>query len=322
MSSYKKLLGFILLTIFINAQSKGWTPELSININQISDLNFSNSNKVAMVIRHAQIEGEKSEYLNQIWLSDTNIDDIKQFTYHEKSSTHPRFSPNGEFLAFLSSRLKKQQIWVMRTSGGEAWQFTYEKQGVGSFKWSPSGDKISFLMIDAKTEQEEKNEKEKKDVILVDQNFKYSHLYLKTFSTKKDTSKASRITEGDFHITNFNWNPNNKTIVFAHTVEPTINSQFVSGDISVVNIKTKTVKDIVTWEGKDENPIFTPDGKTIVFTSDGGKIEAIGLSDTYKISSNGGKPKKLAETPNRNTSLITVSVDNNYVFVFDFNRTK
>ncbi len=322
MFNYKRLLSFTFLIIFINAQSKGWTPELSININQISDLNFSNSNKVAMVIRHAQIEGEKSEYLNQIWLSDTNIDDIKQFTYHEKSSTHPRFSPNGEFLAFLSSRPKKQQIWVMRTSGGEAWQFTYEKQGVGSFKWSPSGDKIAFLMIDPKTEQEEKNEKEKKDVILVDQNFKYSHLYLKTFSTKKDTSKASRITEGDFHITNFNWNPNNKTIVFAHTVEPTINSQFVSGDISVVNIKTKTVKDIVTWEGKDENPIFTPDGKTIVFTSDGGKIEAIGLSDTYKISSNGGKPKKLAETPNRNASLITVSVDNNYVFVFDFNRTK
>ena len=83
MFHYKKLLSFTFLIIFINAQSKGWTPELSININQISDLNFSNSNKVAMVIRHAQIEGENSEYLNHIWLSDTNIDDIKQFTYHE-----------------------------------------------------------------------------------------------------------------------------------------------------------------------------------------------------------------------------------------------
>ena len=322
MLNYKKLLIFTLLIIFINGQSKGWTPELHININQISDLNFSNNDKIALVIRGAHIEGEKSEYINQIWLSDTNIDDIKQFTYHEKSSTHPRFSPDGKFLAFLSSRPKKQQIWVMRTSGGEAWQFTYEKQGVGSFKWSPSGDKIVFLMTDAKTEQEEKNKKEKKDVILVDQNFKYSHIYLKTFTTKKDTSKASRITEGDFHITNFNWNPNNKTIVFARTVEPTINSQFVSGDISVVNIKTKTVKDIVTWEGKDENPIFTPNGKSIVFTSEGEKSEPIGLSDTYKISSNGGKPKKLAETPNRNASIISVSVDNNYVFVADANRTK
>ena len=318
----KILLQFICLIVMINAQSKGWTPELSININQISDLTFSNSDKVAMVVRHAIIEGEKSEYLNQIWLSNTKTSKIRQFTYNEKSSTHPRFSPDGNYLAFLSARTEKTQIWLMQVDGGEAWQFSHEKQGVGSFKWSPDGDKIAFLMTDPKSEQEEKDEREKRDVILVDQNFKYSHLYLKSFSTEKDTSKATRITEGDFHITDFNWNPNNKTIVFTHTIEPTINSQFVSGDISVVNLKTKTVKEIVTWEGKDENPIFTPNGKSIVFTSDGGKIEAIGLSDTYKISSNGGKPKKLAETPNRDSRIISVSTDNNYVFVADANRTK
>lgn len=318
----KILLQFICLFVIINAQPKGWTPELSININQISDLTFSNTDKVAMVVRHAIIEGEKSEYLNQIWLSNTKTSKIRQFTYNEKSSTHPRFSPDGNYLAFLSARTEKTQIWLMQVDGGEAWQFSHEKQGVGSFKWSPEGDKIAFLMTDPKSEQEEKDEREKRDVILVDQNFKYSHLYLKSFSTEKDTSKATRITEGDFHITDFNWNPNNKTIVFTHTIEPTINSQFVSGDISVVNLKSKTVKDIVTWEGKDENPIFTPNGKSIIFTSDGGKIEAIGLSDTYKISSNGGKPKKLAETPNRDTRIISVSANNNYVFVADANRTK
>ena len=322
MLKLKSLLKFTCLIVVINAQPRGWTPELSININQISDLNFSNSDKIAMVVRHAQIEGEKSEYLNQIWLSDTKINNIRQFTYHEKSSTHPRFSPDGSYLAFLSARTEKTQIWIMQVDGGEAWQFSYEKQGVGLFKWSPSGDKIAFIMTDPKTEQEEKDKKEKRDVILVDQNFKYSHIYLKSFLAKKDTSKASRITDGTYHITDFNWNPNNKTIVFSHTIEPTINSQFVSGDISVVNLKTKTVKDIVTWEGKDKNPIFTPNGKSIVFTSDGGKIEAIGLSDTYQISSNGGKPKKLAETPNRNASIISVSADNNYVFVADANRTK
>ena len=322
MLKLKSLLKFTCLIVVINAQPRGWTPELSININQISDLNFSNSDKIAMVVRHAQIEGEKSEYLNQIWLSDTKINNIRQFTYHEKSSTHPRFSPDGSYLAFLSARTEKTQIWIMQVDGGEAWQFSYEKQGVGLFKWSPSGDKIAFIMTDPKTEQEEKDKKEKRDVILVDQNFKYSHIYLKSFLAKKDTSKASRITDGTYHITDFNWNPNNKTIVFSHTIEPTINSQFVSGDISVVNIKTKTVKDIVTWEGKDENPIFTPNGKLIVFTSDGEKIKAIGLSDAYQISSNGGKPKKLAETPNRNASIISVSADNNYVFVADANRTK
>ena len=318
----KKLLSFTILIIIVNAQPKDWTPELSIKVKSISDLNFSNNNQIAMVVREALIDGKKSEYLSQIWVSHSDNSEPTQFTHYEKSSTHPRFSPDGKFLAFLSSRSEKQQIWVMKTNGGEAWQFTFEKQGAGSFKWSPDGDKIAFLMKNPKTEKEEKDEKEKRDVILVDKNFKYSHLYLKTFTTKVDTNKANRITKGEFDITSFNWNPNGRNIVFAQSLEPTFNSRFISGDISLVNIKSKTVRKLITWGGNDRNPIFTPDGKSILFTSDGEKNEPIGFSDVYKVSSNGGKPKKLAETPNRSTNIIKCSSNSNYVYVSEANRTK
>ena len=318
----KKLLSFTILIIIANAQPKDWTPELSIKVKSISDLNFSNNNQIAMVVREALIDGKKSEYLSQIWVSHSDNSEPTQFTHYEKSSTHPRFSPDGKFLAFLSSRSEKQQIWVMRTNGGEAWQFTFEKQGVGSFKWSPDGNKIAFLMKNPKTEKEEKDEKEKRDVILVDKNFKYSHLYIKTFSTKVDTNKADRITKGEFDITSFNWNPNGRNIVFAQSLEPTFNSRFISGDISLVNVKSKTVRKLITWGGNDRNPIFTPDGKSILFTSDGEKNEPIGFSDVYKVSSNGGKPKKLAETPNRSTNIIKCSSNSNFVYVSEANRTK
>ena len=318
----KKLLSFTFLIMIVNAQPKDWTPELSIKIKSISDLNFSNNNQIAMVVREALIDEKKSEYLSQIWVSHSDNSEPTQFTHYEKSSTHPRFSPDGKFLAFLSSRSEKQQIWVMRTNGGEAWQFTFEKQGAGSFKWSPDGNKIAFLMKNPKTEKEEKDEKEKRDVILVDKNFKYSHLYLKTFTTKVDTNKANRITKGEFDITSFNWNPNGRNIVFAQSLEPTFNSRFISGDISLVNVKSKTVRKLITWGGNDRNPIFTPDGKSILFTSDGEKNEPIGFSDVYKVSSNGGKPKKLAETPNRSTNIIKCSSNSNYVYVSEANRTK
>ena len=318
----KKLLSFTILILIVNAQPKDWTPELSIKVKSISDLNFSNNNQIAMVVREALIDGKKSEYLSQIWVSHSDNSEPTQFTHYEKSSTHPRFSPDGKFLAFLSSRSEKQQIWVMRTNGGEAWQFTFEKQGAGSFKWSPDGNKIAFLMKNPKTEKEEKDEKEKRDVILVDKNFKYSHLYLKTFTTKVDTNKANRITKGEFDITSFNWNPNGRNIVFAQSLEPTFNSRFISGDISLVNVKSKTVRKLITWGGNDRNPIFTPDGKSILFTSDGEKNEPIGFSDVYKVSSNGGKPKKLAETPNRSTNIIKCSSNSNYVYVSEANRTK
>jgi len=322
--SLKNILLLIIafLIINVNAQSKVWTPEISIKIKQISDLNFSNNNKIAMVVREALTDGEKSEYLSQIWLSHTDFSEPIQFTYHEKSSTHPRFSPDGKFLAFISDRVEKPQIWVIRTSGGEAWQFTFEKQGVGSFKWSPNGSKIAFLMKNPKTEKEEKDEKEKRDVILVDKNFKYSHLYLKSFTTNIDTTNGDRITKGEYDITSFSWNPNGKNIVFSQSLEPTFNSRFVSGDISIVNVNSETVRKLVSWGGNDTSPIFTPNGKTIIFTSDGEKNEPIGYRDIYKISSNGGIPYKITETPNRSASIIACSSNSNYIYVSDANRTK
>ena len=69
-------------------------------------------------------------------------------------------------------------------------------------------------MKDPKTEKEEKDEKEKRDVILVGKNFKYSHLYLKSFTTNIDTTNGDRITKGEYDITSFSWNPNGKNIVF------------------------------------------------------------------------------------------------------------
>ena len=137
-----------------------------------------------------------------------------------------------------------------------------------------------------------------------------------------DTAKADRITKGAFDITSFSWNPNGKNIVFSQSLEPTFNSRFISGDISLVNVKSKKLTNLITWGGNDTNPIFTPDGKLIIFTSDGQKNEPIWLRDVYKVSSNGGKPKKLAETPNRNANIVKSSSNSNYVYVSDAYKTK
>lgn len=318
----KKLLSLSLFIFSLSGQALNWSPEVSIQLKRISDLNFStDGNHIAMVVREALIEGEKSEYLTQIWVSINDGEDLTQFTYNNKSSSHPRFSPDGQYLAFVSKRSDKPQIWMMRSNGGEAWQFTHEKEGVGSFKWSSKGDAIAFLMKDPKTEEEEKNEKEKKDVIMVDQNFKYSHLYVKQFESGLDTSKAERITEGEYDITSFDWAPDGSQIVFSHSNEPTINARYNSGDLSLVKISSKKVKKVVDGDGVDTNPFFSPDGKLIAFESSGNKQEPIGLDDLYVIKSKGGKPKKLGETPNRRLNIISWSSNSSHVYVNDVDKT-
>ena len=124
------------------------------------------------------MEEEKSEYNSQIWVASVDGAFNVQYTRGEKSSTSPRFSPDNEKIAFLSNRSgDKNQLFVMRLMGGEPKQLTDTKTGVTSFQWSPIGNRIGFLMKDPDTEEEEKNKKEKRDVILVDQDFKYNHIY-------------------------------------------------------------------------------------------------------------------------------------------------
>jgi Tol biopolymer transport system component len=182
------------------------------------------------------MEEEKSEYLDHIWVVSADGASNIQYTRGDASATSPAFSPDGRYMAFLSKRSEKTAIWMMRVRGGEAEQVSDGEGNVASFKWSPDGARIGFTMADPETEEEKKKEKEKRDVILVDKNFHYNHLY--TITVDKDdegSRKTQRVTEGKYHVTSFDWSPDGKTIVFAFSPDPRLNQNFINRDISTVS---------------------------------------------------------------------------------------
>ncbi len=320
----------LILSVFffgnLQAQTKAdeqgtWTPAGMMKYRNITDTDISPDGKyIAYVVRDAVMEGEKSEYSSQIWITATDGGLNVQYTRGEKSAMAPQFSPDGQKVAFLSNRQgDKMQVFMMRLLGGEAEQITKEKQGVSSFKWSPDGTKIGLVIRDKDTEEEEKQKKEKRDVILVDQNYKYNHIY--TVDISKKEYPVKRITKGAFHVNSIDWSPDNSTIVFSHSPNPTINSGFIESDISIVPADSGAVKALVTRPGIDANPKFSPDGKTIAFQTHGGKPEAVGLSDINVVAVAGGTPQKLIQTPDRNANLLGWNIDGKEVFVSETNRT-
>src|SRR5262249_42640492 len=104
---------------------------------------------------------------------------VRQFTYSAKSESTPRWSPDGKQLAFLSNREEdQQQVFVIPADGGEARSLTKGKRGVRSFAWSPDGKQIAYLAPDAKTEEEEKKDKDKDDARVVDKEDKRARLWV------------------------------------------------------------------------------------------------------------------------------------------------
>lgn len=128
-------------------------------IKKVSDVQLS-SNYVYFVERSTS--HKSNEYTSSIKRFDMENQEIKQFTSGSKTDYHPRISPDGKKLAFLSSRDDKPQVYLMDIEGGEGLAITKAKKGVNGFTWSPDSQKIAFS---ANWRTEDDNEDDKTDSV-------------------------------------------------------------------------------------------------------------------------------------------------------------
>jgi len=279
---------------------ESWTPESMIDLPVVGSPEISpDGSMIAYTVRETRMEDEESSFLTHIWVANSDGSINRQFTRGEESATNPQFSPEGNYLSFISTRDNGRQVYKMYLSGGEAQKITSAENGVGSYQWSPDGSRIAYTMTDPQTEEEKQREREKKDVIIVDEDFKFARIYVQAV----DEDSAKVIYSEDLHTDSFDWSPDGSTIVFAHQPTPRINDRYEMS-ISTVPADSGSVTTLVDWEGTDSDPHFTPDGENIVFVSHGGELEAVGLGDLFVVSADGGEPRKLAETYDRNASIV------------------
>ena len=125
------------------------------NLSFVSDPQMSPCGKqIAYVKSH--IDSKTKEYRSQIWMIPAEGGQPKQYTSGPKSDTSPRWSPDGDKIAFLSDRNGDKQIFVVPTTGGEAYQITRVRRGAGAPVWSPDGTKLAFTSaIDADDKPED-----------------------------------------------------------------------------------------------------------------------------------------------------------------------
>ncbi|HLW77452.1 MAG TPA: hypothetical protein VKS01_10710, partial [Bryobacteraceae bacterium] len=89
-----------------------------------------------------------------IWTIGFDGSNEQQLTNSESSESSPRWSPDGKYLAFTSSRPGKvagNQIWLLPRSGGEALQLTgleARKGRIQSFEWSPDSTRMALIVGD------------------------------------------------------------------------------------------------------------------------------------------------------------------------------
>ena len=213
---------------------------------------------VAYTVRQAN--WDENAYETQIWLADTQTAATRQLTNSKKSSNAPAWSPDGSKLAFGSDRTDKRQIYLIDTRGGEAQALTSSEEGVSNFAWSPDGTRIAYTATEPKPAALKDREKKYGEFEVIDQEHRMTHLFVIDVATKA----TRQITTGAFTVGSFEWSPDNRAIAFDHRINADP-ANSATADISIVTVADASIRKLVTRDGPDSRPVWSPDGSRIAF---------------------------------------------------------
>jgi dipeptidyl aminopeptidase/acylaminoacyl peptidase len=264
--------------------------------------------RVAYVVTRADLE--RSAYDSDVWVIDADGQHDRQLTRARAADFRPRWSPDGKSIAFLSDREGKNAIWIIGADGGESRRVFDTPTPVREFEWSPDGKSIAYTRPDEPSAEDEKRVRDKEDARVVGEDRRMLHLHVGDV----ESGTSRRLTRGAYGVFTFSWSPDGTTIAFSRGPGATLDDMYRT-DIHTVAVKGGDIRPLVVRPGLDNNPVYSPDGKWLAFTSQSGVHGWLLEHDVHVMPAAGGTSRNVSKDYGRTPDAIFWSDDSRAVYV-------
>ena len=282
------LLPLMLFAAPLHAGDRPWTLDAIMSLKTVSDPQIApDGTRVAYVVRSEN--RERNAYDSQIRIADADGKSDRPLAGSHYSDHSPRWAPDGQRLAFLSDRYGGSlQVYVSDPAEGSVRKVTNAATGATNFVWAPDGKSIAYLAVDPISAEEAARIKAGDDAIVRGKNHKYSRIYI----IPAEGGEARLVTKQDHHVLSFAWSPDGTRMAYASQNTPERRWAF-HVDLYEVNVATGKTTALVTQEGRDASPSYSPDGKWIAFHTQGGTLNYFAERDVAIVPSGGGPIRRL-----------------------------